>query len=159
MSMGRTGGTRSKISGLEDHLGFWLRFVSNYVSQAFAGRLLAAGVSTAEWVVLREMHERAEESPSVLASRMGFTRGGVSKIVDRLVAKGLATRQGRDDDRRFQSVALTKAGRALVPVLAALADENDEEAFRVLTADEREQLRRILVKLVREHNLRRIPTE
>lgn len=40
----------------------------------------------AEWVVMREMYDDEETSPSLLAERIGMTRGGVSKLVDRLVA-------------------------------------------------------------------------
>src|SRR3984885_447207 len=114
------------VSDLKKHVGFCLRFVSNHVSQAFARKLLDSGVTVAEWVVMREMFDDEETSPGVLADRMGMTRGGVSKLVDRLVSKKLITRRERSDDRRFQSIALTVAGRRLVPHLAALADQNDE---------------------------------
>lgn len=150
---------RTDVSDLQSHTGFWLRFVSNYVSQAFARRLLASGVTVAEWVVLREMFGNAEMSPSVIADHIGMTRGAASKLIDRLLAKKLVTRQDRTDDRRFQNVALTAAGRRLVPGLAALADRNDEEFFGPLTTREREQLVAALKKLVQAHGLQKIPTE
>jgi DNA-binding MarR family transcriptional regulator len=50
-----------------------------------------------------------------VAERIGMTRGGVSKLVDRLVGKQLLTRQERSDDRRFQSIALTPTARRLIP--------------------------------------------
>jgi predicted regulator of amino acid metabolism with ACT domain len=77
----------STVSDLKKHVGFWLRFVSNHVSHAFARKLLASGVTVAEWVVMREMFDDEETSPGVLAERIGMTRGGVSKLVDRLVAR------------------------------------------------------------------------
>src|SRR5580658_3618286 len=95
------------VSDLKKHVGFWLRFVSNHVSYAFARKLHAGGVTVAEWVVMREMFDDQETSPGVLAERIGMTRGGVSKLVDRLVGKQLITRTDRADDRRFQSIALT----------------------------------------------------
>src|ERR1700690_2699870 len=112
------------VSDLKKHVGFWLRFVSNHVSKAFARKLLASGVTVAEWVVMREMLDDEETSPGVLAERIGMTRGGVSKLVDRLVTKKLVTRRERTDDRRFQSIALTAEGRRLIPQLAELADQN-----------------------------------
>src|SRR6202044_2020014 len=90
------------VSDLKKHIGFWLRFVSNHVSHAFARKLLASGVTVAEWVVIREMFDDEETSPGVLAARIGMTRGGVSKLVDRLVTKKFVTRRERNDDRRFQ---------------------------------------------------------
>jgi len=150
--------THPAVSELRKHVGFWLRFVSNHVSHAFARRLLESGVTVAEWVVLREMFDQDQTSPGVLAERIGMTRGGVSKLVDRLVSKGLATRSGRADDRRFQSIALTAAGSRLLPQLARLADENDEEFFHPLSARERAALVAAMKKLVQAHGLQTLPT-
>lgn len=147
------------VSELKSHIGFWLRFVSNHVSQAFARRLLASGITVAEWVVLRQMYDADDMSPSVLAEQIGMTRGATSRLIDRLVAKRLVSRQGRSDDRRYQDIALTPAGRRSVPALAAIADENDEEFFTPLSTREHEALVAILKKLVQAHGLRKIPTE
>ena len=147
------------VSDLKKHIGFWLRFVSNHVSHAFARKLMASGVTVAEWVVMREMFDDEETSPGVLAERIGMTRGGVSKLVDRLVSKKLVTRRERNDDRRFQSIALTAAGRRLTPHLATLADQNDEEFFHRLSVGERAALMATMKKLVEAHGLQRLPTE
>ena len=147
------------VSDLKKHVGFWLRFVSNHVSHAFARKLHASGVTVAEWVVMREMFDDQETSPGLLAERIGMTRGGVSKLVDRLVGKKLITRTDRADDRRFQSIALTAAGRRLVPQLATLADQNDEEFFGPLSDRERIALLSSMKKLVQAHGLETLPTE
>jgi DNA-binding MarR family transcriptional regulator len=147
------------VSDLREHVGFWLRFVSNHVSHAFARKLLASGVTVAEWVVMREMFDGEETSPGVLAERIGITRGGVSKLVDRLVSRKLIARRERSDDRRFQSIALTAAGRRLIPQLATLADQNDEEFFHPLSTGERAALIATMKKLVQAHGLQTLPTE
>jgi DNA-binding MarR family transcriptional regulator len=147
------------VSDLKMHVGFWLRFVSNHVSHAFARKLLASGVTVAEWVVMREMFDDKETSPGVLAEQIGMTRGGVSKLVDRLVSKKLITRRERSDDRRFQSIALTATGRRQIPQLAALADQNDEEFFHPLSTGERAALIATMKKLVEAHGLQTLPTE
>lgn len=146
-------------SHLKAHIGFWLRLVSNHVSHAFARKLLASGVTVAEWVILREMYGQGEMSPSVLAQEIGLTRGAISKLVDRLLEKRLLTRKECSDDRRFQVVALTPAGTQLVPKLATLADENDAEFFSVLSASERTGLITVLKKLAEAKDLRKLPTE
>ncbi|MGA7245246.1 MAG: MarR family transcriptional regulator, partial [Terracidiphilus sp.] len=45
------------VSDLKDHVGFWMRGVSNHVSHAFSRMLQKSGVTVAEWVVLREMYD------------------------------------------------------------------------------------------------------
>lgn len=147
------------ISSLQSHTGFWLRFVSNHVSQAFARKLVASDVTVAEWVILREMYGRADIAPSDLADITGLTRGAISKLVDRLTAKRLISRRHRDDDRRYQTIALTAAGTRLVPTLAAIADQNDEDFFSALSPREREALVTTLKKIVQAHSLHKLPIE
>lgn len=148
-----------RISELTSHTGFWLRFVSNHVSQNFARKVTGSGVTVAEWVILREMFDVDSTSPSKLAATMGITRGATSKLIDRLVGKGLVSRTEAADDRRYQDVALTNSGRAIVPKLAALADQNDQEFFAALSTVEQEQLVATLKKLVTVHKLNKIPIE
>jgi DNA-binding MarR family transcriptional regulator len=151
--------TRHRVSPLDAHLGYWLRYVSNQVSHAFAQKVATHGVSVAEWVVLRELFDEPETTASQLADKLGMTRGAISKIVDRLEAKALMTRTADAADARFQTLALTAAGAALVPKLAGLADRNDEEFFGHLQAKERAHLQGIMQGIVRRSGVRKVPTE
>lgn len=71
----------------------------------------------------------------------------------------MISRRGRSDDRRFQSIALTATGRRLIPQLAALADQNDEEFFHPLSIEERAALLSMMKKLVHANGLQTLPTE
>jgi DNA-binding MarR family transcriptional regulator len=146
-------------SDLHSHIGFWLRYVSNHVSHAFAQKLLASGVTVAEWVILREMFERDGTAPSNLAELTGLTRGAISKLADRLIAKKLLARTYAKDDRRYQTLALTTAGKQLVPALSTIADENDEQFFDALTKKQRRRLVSTLKKLVEANELSTLPVD
>ena len=148
----------TELSSLELHLGYWLRYVSNHVSHAFSLKLAARGVTVAEWVVLRELYE-GETAPSALADRLGMTRGAISKLADRLIAKALIVRRATAGDRRFQSLALTRQGRAVIPKLAALADENDQEFFAALDRETRETIAAAMKDIVRRKGLRGAPVD
>ncbi|WAS94586.1 MarR family winged helix-turn-helix transcriptional regulator [Nannocystis punicea] len=150
---------KREVSGLEAHLGYWLRRVSNQVSHAFRLKVEACGVSVSEWVVLRELYRPEGASPGALAQSLGMTKGAVSKLVGRLEDKGLATRSPSEVDRRQQAVALTANGRALVPRLAHLADANDEEFFGHLPRPVRDELMRVLRELARTHHLDSAPID
>ena len=149
---------KTELSALESHLGYWLRFVSNQVSHAFARRLAAAEVTVAEWVVLRELYD-SELAPSALADRLGMTRGAISKLADRLIAKDMIVRRASVADRRFQSLTLTRQGRAITPKLAALADENDAEFFADLDIETRDRIAAAMKAIVRRKNLRGAPVD
>ncbi|MEI9891096.1 MAG: MarR family transcriptional regulator [Caulobacteraceae bacterium] len=99
------------------------------MSQAFAAKLAAKDVAVAEWVVMRILLWRGAVAPSRLADETGMTRGAMTKLADRLIARGLVARAANPDDGRAQTLALTPRGEALTPELAALADNNDAEFF------------------------------
>ncbi|MCV3735546.1 MarR family transcriptional regulator (plasmid) [Rhizobium sp. TRM96647] len=149
----------ASVSSLESHLGYWLRAVSNNVSQGFARKLEDEGVTVAEWVFLRMLFDFETVSPSALAEAMGMTRGAISKLADRLVAKELVERGASLADKRAQTLALKPAGRARVPMLAALADRNDTEFFGVLDEEERGELDRLLRKIVAGRGLAVVTTD
>lgn len=147
------------ISTLQSHAGYWLRLVSNHVSHRFRLKVEARGVTVAEWVVMRALFDGRTVNPSQLAESLGLTRGAVSKLVDRLVDKGFVTCRSEKRDRRYQLVSLTASGRALVPRLAALADQNDREFFGHLVAEERAAFVALLKDIVRRRELNGVPVE
>jgi DNA-binding MarR family transcriptional regulator len=148
---------RESISRLEDHTGYWLRFVSNHVSYAFKQKVENQGVTIAEWVLLRELFDTGAINPSQLADKLGMTRGAISKLVDRTCRKKLAVRKFSGDDRRYQTVVLTATGKKLVPALAQLADKNDREFFGHLDSEQRTVLVSLLQDIVRQNAWKDLP--
>ena len=149
-----------KPSKLKAHIGFWMRLVSNGVSHSFARKLKTSGVTVAEWVILREMYGKdSTVSPSFVAEVTGLTRGAISKLIERLLQKALVTRAEASSDRRYQDIQLTAKARSLVPKLAMIADQNDEEFFSVLTQPERKELIEILKKIVSLKELKKVATD
>ena len=144
---------------LESHLGYWLRRISNAVSGSFARALQEKQTSVAEWVLLRELHERGKAAPGELADSLGLTRGAVSKIVDKLDAKGWIQTEAKEGDSRFRLLSLTRAGRRSLPVLAEIADQNDARYFDCLSAREKGTLRELLAKLADRNGIRDVPIE
>jgi len=146
-------------SDLTAHIGYWLRYVSNHVSQAFARKVEAHGVTVAEWVLMRQLFDEEALAPSRVAERMGMTRGAVSKLADRLIAKSLLLRTADPQDGRAQTLSLTRAGRSMVPKLAALADANDAEFFDHLPPKDRTALLHILRDIVEKRGLKSLPVD
>jgi DNA-binding MarR family transcriptional regulator len=134
-------------SDLESHLGYWLRCLSNFVSHGFAERLAKQDVSVAQWVVLRTLYDSNGVTLKEAARRVGVDKSTLSRMVERLVQKGLANRS-EGQDRRSVGLTLTPAGKMLVLQLARLADENDEAFFRTLSSRRREGLLTIIKQLL-----------
>jgi MarR family transcriptional regulator, lower aerobic nicotinate degradation pathway regulator len=151
--------TSAAPSDLETHLGYWLRLVSNAVSQSFARKLEAEDITVAEWVFLRTLFDAEGVAPNRLAGLMGMTKGAISKLADRLVAKRLVERSANSEDGRTQSLSLTPAGREKVPLLASLADENDAAFFGRIEPDQRQALRRLMMTIAEKHELTGAPKD
>ena len=138
---------RSEPSNLHEHLGYWLRCLSNFVSHTFAERLEQEGVSVAQWVVLRTLYDSAGITLNEAAQQVGVDKSTLSRAVEKLVQKGLANRtEGRD--RRSVDLTLTLAGKKLVVQLAKIADENDHAFFHTLSARQREEFLTIIKQLL-----------
>jgi DNA-binding MarR family transcriptional regulator len=144
------------VPELTDHLGYWLRLLSNHVSHGFARKVAGEGVTVAEWAMMRVMYGIGPLAPSRVAELMGMTRGAITRLADRLIAKGLMRREASETDGRAQTLRLTAKAERLVPGLAALADRNDAEAFAQLTGEERRALRAILEKSVERLGISRV---
>jgi DNA-binding MarR family transcriptional regulator len=86
-----------------------------------------------------------------------MARGAISKLVERLRRKELIERSSSEEDRRYQSIALTAAGWKLVPILARLADQNDREFFGHLDPEQRAGFVRLLRDIVHRHGWKDLP--
>ncbi|STX29705.1 transcriptional regulator, MarR family [Legionella beliardensis] len=141
----------SDPSHLENHLGYWLRCLSNFVSGSFAEKLATLHISVAQWVVLRTLFDYDSTTLNEAAHAIGVDKSSLSRMIERLVQRELVKR-AEGKDRRSVSLSLTAAGRKLVPKLAKLADENDEAFFRSLSLREREKLLFLIKQLLKANN-------
>lgn len=147
------------VPELTDHLGYWLRYVSNHVSHAFMRKLAAKDTTTAEWVLMRVLYGNPPMPPSQVAATMGMTRGAITKLADRLVAKSLVARDASPDDGRSHTLRLTAQGARLVPELAALAEINEVECFAHLSGKDRGALLRVLKETANRLGLTSMPID
>jgi len=142
---------QKNISKLEDHLGYWLRCISNYVHNGFADRLKQYDVSVAQWVVLRCLYEKKATSLNEAAKIVGVDNSTLSRMMERLVQKGLVMRVADSKDRRAITLSLSSMGIKLVPALAREADQNDKEFFGSLSMKEQKNLLDTVQKLLSDN--------
>ncbi|HEY8995385.1 MAG TPA: MarR family transcriptional regulator [Lacunisphaera sp.] len=142
---------QKEASALPDHLGYWLRKLSNAVSDSFAKRLAVHDVSVPQWVVLRVLFDGESLPLKEIVARVEVDQGSLSRMVDRLILRGWVKREADPSDRRSVALSLTKKGRALVPKLAAEADENDKAFFSGLSQSDRDKFLRTVQKLLTQN--------
>ena len=86
-----------------------------------------------------------------IAERMIERTPGITRMIDRLEAKGLVAREVRPHDRRCVFCRITEKGLSLLKLLDGPVEEANRAAFRGLSAAELGQLVALLVKARRAH--------
>lgn len=142
--------SKSGPSRLEDHLGYWLRCLSNFVSRSFAERLEKQGITVAQWVVLRVLYDRDELTLNEAARAVGVDKSTLSRMIERLVQKQWVNRS-EGPDRRSLGLSLSAQGRKVVLLAAKSADENDEAFFKTLSRGERGELLGVIKQLLKSN--------
>jgi DNA-binding MarR family transcriptional regulator len=132
---------------LEDHVGYWLRCLSNFVSHSFASRLEKQGLTVAQWVVLRAIYGNEGLTLNAAAQSVGVDKSTLSRMIERLVQKGWVSRSV-GVDRRSLGLTLTAAGKKMVLQAAKVADENDESFFHTLSPKQREEFLDLVKQLL-----------
>ncbi len=145
------GSVQKGPSALPGHMGYWLRKLSNAVSDSFAKRLAIHDVSVPQWVVLRVLFDGDSLPLKEIVARVEVDQGSLSRMVDRLILRGWVKREADPSDRRTIALSLSRKGRVLVPRLAAEADENDKAFFSGLSQQEREKFLRTIQKLLAQN--------
>jgi DNA-binding MarR family transcriptional regulator len=87
-------------------------------------------------------------SPTELAGSTLVTTGTMTNRLDKLESRGLVRRLPNPDDRRGLAVELTAEGKRLVDRVVPEHVANEREMLSVLSEREREQLSRLMRKLL-----------
>lgn len=119
--------------------------------------LAEQGITMQQAVLIILTHRHGGHGVSRLAGPMGTDTAGLTRLVDRLEAKGLVVRESSPQDRRAIVVRLTAAGEALVPDLVAAFRRADDQLVGCLPEHELAHVRGMLLTL--HENLRRPPGE
>jgi DNA-binding MarR family transcriptional regulator len=101
-----------------------------------------AGVTGQQYKVLRILRDAEPDGLATLAiaRRMIERAPGITRMIDRLEAKGLAARERRVGDRRYVNCRLTPKGAQLLKRLDQPLAEADRMAFAGMKSGEVEQL-------------------
>lgn len=140
---------------MTDSLGFLMNRVAGAIRTAFEHELAPHGVTVQQWLILRLAEELDRPRPSEMAETLGIDRGAVTRLIDRLVEKGLVERAGDPTDLRAARVRLTETGRALVPIIRKIARERNELAQAILAPHERTALIGYLKRMLAEDHPKR----
>lgn len=125
-----------------------LVYTFHWLIPKIQAELKGSGITMQQYNLLRILRGQfPNPSPlMLLKERMMDKESDVSRLVERLVAKGLVKRETCPRDRRRLDVLITKKGLALLEKLDPKIDAA-EARFKTLTSDEATTLNELLDKL------------
>lgn len=92
-----------------------------------AASLASAGLSGAQYLMLRYLTESGPTNPTVLAEAFGVSLSSITNTVKRMVRDGLVRRYEDETNRRYVLVEVTDKGRQLL-------EQTETERRRILRA-------------------------
>jgi DNA-binding MarR family transcriptional regulator len=105
-------------------------------------------VTAAQFIVIVNLAGReCATSASELCKGISYDAGAMTRMLDRLEAKGLVRRTRSPDDRRLVNLELTESGKAAYPRLRQISMQVMNRSLRDFTQDEAKTLQTLLQRL------------
>ncbi|QEA13097.1 MarR family winged helix-turn-helix transcriptional regulator [Comamonas flocculans] len=128
-------------------LGMQLRRVVTQLVARIERRMEPLGLTDAQWRPLLCLSEGSPVTATDLARRCNLDTGGLTRLVDRLAAKGLCVRERSELDRRVVHVSLTTEGLRVAEQLPAVLCAVQRELLAGFSSEEEAQVRALLRRM------------
>ena len=129
---------------LEDCVNYLLTTAQHSVFLKMTEKLSAFEITPVQYAVLYCLWENDKRSPKEIAERLKLENSTISGILERMEKKELIKRSISKEDRRFIQVILTKKGASLKEDVLATVEQVNNEVLSIFTAEECDQLKKIL---------------
>lgn len=135
-------------SDLDQTLGYVLRRAQLAGFQAFHEATAGVDITPARYTAMVIVGANPGLTQTRLGEALGTARSGAMMVADWMESRGLAERRSRADDGRAWGLHLTARGEAELQRLRERVRANDAAFAGRLSAQEQDDLRRLLEKLV-----------
>ena len=132
----------------EPVLGLYLHVAYHRVMASFGRKVGRGEVTPAIIGVVAMLAECPGISQATLARRIGLERATIGTTVARAIAGGLVVRRDAHGDARSYALSLSPAGERMLQALRRRIADHEAASGAHLTAEERQDLRALLHKLV-----------
>jgi DNA-binding MarR family transcriptional regulator len=130
-----------------ESVGYSLWQVALAMRRETASRLLSLGLTEAQWRPLWMLKAGRADTAQVLARLLGVDAGAMTRMLDRLEAKGLIERVRSLTDRRVTQLRLTASGEAATEGLPEVVAGVNNDYLLGFSRDEFEQLKSLLGRM------------
>src|SRR5262245_16381570 len=107
----------------EESIGWMMKRLLGLIAQSVDKRLSPRGLTNAQWAPLYKIFIGAATTVAELARQGQMDAGAMTRLLDRLEAKGLLRRVRATDDRRVVQLELTPEGQQIAAEVPAVLAE------------------------------------
>ena len=133
----------------EDSVGYMMRRILTTISQAVELQMCDPGSPTyPQWIPLHKLQVKKIATVAELARDCLLDTGAMTRLLDRLEAKGLCRRVRSLADRRVVNIELTDEGRAAAEQVPHILSRVQNEHLAGFSAAEWEQLKSYLRRIL-----------
>ena len=132
----------------EESVGYMMRRILHSASQEVERELEPSGLTNAQWVPLLKLYMGSASTVAELARECRLDAGGMTRLLDRLEAKGLVRRVRSSEDRRVVNLELTDPGRTAAKRIPAVLCDAQNALMRGFTVQEWQQLQELLRRIL-----------
>ncbi len=130
-----------------ESVGYKLLQLALAMRRETASRLLSLGLTEAQWRPLWMLKAGRADTAQVLARLLGVDAGAMTRMLDRLEAKGLIERVRSLTDRRVTQLRLTATGEAATEGIPEVVAGVNNDYLLGFSRDEFEQLNSLLARM------------
>lgn len=133
----------------EESVGYLMRRIMTAVAQAVDSQMPEPGSPTyPQWIPLHKLHMGTATTVAELARECLLDAGAMTRLLDRLEAKGLCRRVRSLEDRRVVNIELTDEGRAAAQQVPEVLSRVQNEHLAGFSEAEWEQLKSYLRRIL-----------
>jgi len=132
----------------EDSIGLMMRQILSSLAQSVEQQLANSALTHAQWMPVLKLHLGHAATVAELARECHLDAGSMTRMLDRLEAKGLCTRSRSETDRRVVNITLTPVGSQAATEIPAVLCQVLNSHLSGLSADEFITLKSLLQRML-----------
>jgi DNA-binding MarR family transcriptional regulator len=105
-------------------------------------------ISAAQYTIISVLAKRGVDSAAQLCKDLSYDAGAMTRMIDRLEAKGLVNRRRCPEDRRLMKLELTEEGLAALPKLRECSVRVLNRLLRGFSLAEARQIEGFMVRML-----------
>ncbi len=141
-------GAPARTPFVDDYLAALLARASHLISAEFHRVVQAGGFSVGEWRILATLTDSPGRSVGEVARFALSKQPTVTRMLDRMEARGYVERFAHASDRRVTLVRITPAGQEVVAAMLAQAKAHEQRVLQPLGAGHARELKAMLRRLI-----------